>query len=179
MEDDGTFTQGTSMRLDPVYVVAPRVASPSMPTRRAFLLASGTFAVGATLGGACGYAVGSHAAPAADPSKAPPPAEPAVDEPLKPSGDVELDELRHLAVKAPIEELAKNDLLFLTYFGRRYRTDQILWRGVERLAVEVLRRQDYPQRRIVAKAIVQVAEQGEAGLKKLIGDKLEVLGAIK
>ena len=171
------------MRLDPVYVVAPRPASQSMSTRRAFLFASGTFAFGATLGGACGYAVGASAAPPVEPAAEPPTTqpstEPALDEPLKPSGDVELDELRRLAVKAPIDELIKNRVAFLTLLGRRYPSDEVLWRGVQRLADEVLKRSDYPSRRIAAMSIAQVVENGHPRLKQLVGDKLQGLRAIK
>ncbi len=166
------------MRLEPVFVVAPK-AAPSMSTRRAFLLAGGTFAAGATLGGACGYAMGSQAAADAGSTAAPPSADPAADEPLKPSGDVELDELRRLAVKAPIDELVKQERIFLTYFGRHYRNDEILWRGVERLCAEVLKRADYPERRIAAGVLAQMIEAGEPGLKRLIGDRLQSLRAIR
>jgi hypothetical protein len=42
------------MRLDPIYLVAPKPNPPSMPTRRAFLVAGATFTLGAAVGGACG-----------------------------------------------------------------------------------------------------------------------------
>lgn len=167
------------MRLEPVFVVAPKATSPSMSTRRAFLLASGTFAAGATLGGACGYAMGSQAPADGGAGAASPSADPAADESPKPSGDVELDELRRLAVKAPIEELVKQRPIFLTYFGRRYRKDEILWRGVDRLCQEVLKRPDYPNRLLAANGLVQVVEQGEPGLKELVGDKVQALRSIK
>lgn len=156
------------MRLDPVYVVAPRAASPSMPTRRAFLLASGTFAVGATLGGACGYAVGAHAAPAPEPepSAAPPPAKPADDEPLKPSGDVDLDEMRRLAVKAPIEELVAIRLAFVNTMFDTYPKDEVLWRGVKRLCEFVLAGRPVDNKQHFARALAGVIEQGDAALTR-------------
>lgn len=93
-----------------------------MPTRRAFLIAGSTFAVGSALGGACGYSLGTSktAAPAAD-------AQPS-------SGNVELDELRRLAVKAPIAELVEQGVFFLHKRDTAYPRDEVLWKGVERLA---------------------------------------------
>ena len=112
------------MRLEPVFLVAPRPNPPSMTTRRAFLLAGGTFAVGAAVGGACGYSIGAKAeASAADGNQE-----------LAPSGDVELDELRRLAVKAPISELVSQGVQFAYRRDTSYRTDEVLWKGISRLA---------------------------------------------
>ncbi len=165
------------MRLDPIYLVGPTPAAPSVPTRRAFLLAGGTFAVGVSLGGACGYAIGASAAKAQAPGPTAP--EAAGGEDLEPSGDVELDEMRRLAVKAPIEELSKYRVEFIREFSRRYRNDEILWRGVARLCDEVISRTDYPNRTVAAVVLAQTIELGEPGLKKLLGSKISVLRSLR
>lgn len=163
------------MRLQPVYVVAP---SASVPTRRAFLLAGGTFAAGMSLGGACGYALGARrsAAPGGDAAAAD---AAAIEQMLQPSGDVELDELRRLAVKAPIEELVEARPVFLTHFSRKYRSDRILWIGVERLCEAVLARTEISNRRIAAQSIVQVVESCETQLQTRLNVHLIALRSIR
>jgi len=131
------------MRLDPVLLVAPNAPPATMPTRRAFVLGGAMFATGLSLGGACGYAIGSRRT-----------GEP-VEEELEKSGDADLDELRRLAVKAPIEELVKHDLLFIRSSTVVYKNDIILWRGMKRIAEHVLEKADYPNRRPVAGVLVQ------------------------
>jgi hypothetical protein len=116
------------MRLEPVYLVSPRPKPPAMPTRRAFLLAGTTFAVGSVLGGACGYSLAASATKDTGTE----------DGDLAPSGDVELDELRRLAVKAPIEELVQRGVFFLNLRDTTYPQDGVLWRGVERLARQII-----------------------------------------
>jgi hypothetical protein len=174
------------MRLDPVFVVGPKPASPSMPTRRAFLFAGGTFALGVSVGGACGYAVGVSAANAgesvghsAQPSEQRPTTEQPAEADLKPSGDLELDEMRRLAVKAPIEELIEQRLIFVDSFLRNYSNDQILWRGLGRLCDAVLARADHPDRRRTAILLAQTIEFGSPGLKALLGDRARVLRGIR
>ncbi|HEB52202.1 MAG TPA: hypothetical protein ENI87_02985 [bacterium] len=109
------------MRLEPVYLVAPKPKPPSVPTRRAFLLAGGTLFVGLGLGGACGYAAGSG-----------------VLSELEPTGNAELDELRRLAVRAPIEELMDQAMLFLDLLRNNYPEDPFLWQGAKRIGEELL-----------------------------------------
>lgn len=130
------------MRLDPVLLVAPNAPPALMPTRRAFVLGGAMFATGLSLGGACGYAIGSRRAePAAEVEES--------------SGDADLDELRRLAVKAPIEELVKHDLLFIRSATVVYKDDKVLWRGIKRMADHLLATRDYPNRRTVATILVQ------------------------
>jgi hypothetical protein len=137
-----------------------------MPTRRAFVLGGAMFTTGLSLGGACGYAIGSRRAePAAEVEES--------------SGDADLDELRRLAVKAPIEELVKHDLLFITMTTRTYRRDQILWRGMVRLADRVLADASYPNRRSVARVLVQCFQRVEPGLTDYSSDKLLELSKVK
>jgi len=128
------------MKIDPIYLLAPRPQAKGMPTRRAFLLASGTFVAGTAIGGACGYSMGaSGSATAAQ--------QPAAEPDLEKSGDVELDELRRLAVKAPLDELFEKAPLFLHDRVSTYKHDDVLWRGVDRLSKEIIensgRRVDY------------------------------------
>lgn len=138
------------MRFDAaVYLVPPDPTPPSMPTRRAFLIAGVTFAFGAAAGGACGYSIG--AAGAVD-------AAVADDRELEPSGDADLDELRRLAVKAPIEELIEKRLVFLSCVAQDYRRDGVLWSGVERLCDSVRADIGFPDRRVSARLLAQTIE---------------------
>lgn len=62
----------------------------------------------------------------------------AVEIELEPSGDIELDEMRRLAVKAPLDELCDKATPFLSLRIHSYREDRILWLGVARLAREIV-----------------------------------------
>jgi len=137
------------MRLDAVFVTAPKAKDPAMPTRRAFLLAGCTFTLGTAVGGACGYSLGSTAMPVATPRP---------EEDLPSSGDVELDELRRLAVKAPIAELVEKRQIFMVSLWE-YKTDDILWKGVDRLSDAVLRDPSFPDRRIFAAILIQTFQK--------------------
>ena len=114
------------MRLDTACIVAPKPKVPSMPTRRAFLLAGGLFATGMSIGSACGYAVGAGREGDADAE---------LTAALRPTGDADLDELRRLAVVAPMTELADKWQYFVNALRATYSADPILWHGAERLAV--------------------------------------------
>ena len=147
------------MRLEPVYLVAPKPKPPSMPHRRAFLIAGGTFLAGIGLGGACGYAVGatrSDTPGGAD--------EPNLEPLLAPSGDSDLDELRRLAVKAPIEELMARSLLFLDLLSDTYRRDEALWHGAARICSELCSNSSLPKRRVTALWLAQVIDRSDADL---------------
>ncbi|MCA8950757.1 MAG: hypothetical protein KDE27_14740 [Planctomycetes bacterium] len=116
------------MKLDPVFLLAPLPPEPRgkvMSTRRAFLLAGGMFAAGTAIGGACGYSLGAASAGADAPGGG---------DDWEPSDDAELEELRRLAVKAPMEELLQKGVLLVTLRSQHYRDDPILWRGVARIA---------------------------------------------
>ena len=118
------------MTPEPVNQLAPQPAAPSIPTRRVFVFAGGAFVLGAALGGAGGYSTavrrgdGDADGGATHSGMALP----------EPSGDADLDELRRLALVAPIEELAKDWLYFLDVFAMEYRNDRYLPQGVIRLA---------------------------------------------
>lgn len=165
------------MRIDPVFLVAPKPVAPSMPTRRAFLLAGSTFAVGVSFGGACGYAVGAGKSGEGGGEESSGNGE--GDKPLPSSGNVELDELRRLAVQAPMRELNEFRVGFLREFSNHYRNDQVLWRGVERLCKEVIARTDYPNRKTAATLLAQVIELGEPGLNKMLGGMVPTLRSLR
>lgn len=162
------------MKLEPVYLVAKKRV-PSMPTRRAFLFAGGTFVLGTSLGGACGYAMGVGAAEAsAKPSDAA-----LADEELKPSGDVELDELRRLAVKAPIEELVERRVMFVAAATRVYRRDSIVWKGVGRLCDALLTTPTITDRRMWAHFLAQEIELSEPAIRDQLLAKVGELRKVK
>src|SRR5262249_35636368 len=142
-----------SMQIDPVYVVAPRESRPSMSSRRAFMGMGLCFVAGGAVGVACGYSIGvANAGPSVDP------AAPTEDD-LKSTGDADLDELRRLAVKAPIEELVEKNLMFFMNLDRTYRTDPVLWKGVDRLAAQVLSNEGTKNRAIIVKQLLAVIEK--------------------
>jgi hypothetical protein len=151
------------MKLEPVFLVAPKPKPPSMPTRRAFLLAGATFTLGAVTGGACGYSIGAAAA-----------VPPAAEE-IPPSGDVELDELRRLAVKAPIEELVERRLTFTNSVFKDYPTDELLWRGVGRLCDAVLAGHAMADRRLFARFLAQMIQQGDQRVTKPLLGRVDQL----
>lgn len=155
------------MRLDPVLLVAPNAPPAMLPTRRAFVLGGAMFATGLSLGGACGYAIGSQREGGA------------VEEELAPSGDADLDELRRLAVKAPIEELVKHRTTFLRYVSRTYRRDPILWRGVGRLVEQVLSDAGSSGRPIAAQSLIQVIEFSDEGMASDLRSRLPELRKIR
>lgn len=158
------------MRLDPVFLVAPKPTPPSMPTRRAFLVAGATFSFGVAIGGACGYSVGAARAAAAAPAGEPE---------LESSGDADLDELRRLAVKAPIEELIERRLVFLSCVAKEYRRDAILWLGVERLAHTVQRDSQFPDRRISARLLAQTIELADPVFRTKYSELAKELRALR
>lgn len=139
------------MKLDPVYLLAPKPKPPSMPTRRAALIAGATFLAGAGLGSACGYAAGSSPAAAAENQEA---------EWLAPTGDAQLDELRRLAIKAPDDELWSKRNIFMDMLFTTYPNDTAAWSGVERLAKRSMVEPPGEQRRIFATWLCQRIQQG-------------------
>lgn len=160
------------MRLDPVYVLAPKPKPPSIPTRRAFLFAGGTFLAGLSIGGACGYAAGVRSAggsPAGEEGPKLPPS----------SGDAELDELRRLALVAPIEELVANWSYFLDEFALSYRNDTHLPEGVLRLAGFVESNVDYEQRKLLARVLIDTINRGESHLRDRCAFKISSLERVR
>jgi hypothetical protein len=133
------------MKIDPVYLLAPVPKPSTIPTRRAFLLTAGGLLVGAIGGGACGYSMGLAAQPVANASTEPKLAAPVVEEELKTSGDAELDYWRKVALKAPLDELFEKAPMFLHVRVTDYPKDEVLWRGFERIVIEI---RDNPARSV-------------------------------
>jgi hypothetical protein len=131
---------------------SPELSAPpsTVPTRRVFVMAGVTFLVGTTTGGWWGYAAGSEAA-ASERQAAE----------LAPTGDADLDELRRLAVKAPIEELLQRRLVFLANLGRTYRSDRVLWRGFDRLVEVALHGEGVPDDRLLGRLLAQHIEYAD------------------
>lgn len=150
------------MKIEPIYLLAPE-AKPtvrSMTSRRAFLLAGSMFAAGTLVGGACGYTLGAaktEDSAGAAPGVVPEPKQKKPDEiVLEPSGDATLDELRRLAVKAPIEELVEKASMFLLLKARDYRDDTLLWAGLKRLAKDAT---ENPDSRLDRMSLIVISRQ--------------------
>ncbi|MFN3242118.1 MAG: hypothetical protein ACE37K_11445 [Planctomycetota bacterium] len=141
------------MRIEPVYLVAPKPEQKNVPTRRAFLIAGGTFLAGLGLGGACGFAAGSRGSGKG---------EGAVEERLEPTGNAELDELRRLAVEAPVEELMEKATAFLDLLAQKYDSDKIGWRGADRIADQLLNGPARSDGRLLARWLMQVIERRDS-----------------
>ena len=86
----------------------------------------------------------------------------ATHEVLPPSGDSDLDQLRHLAVNAPIDELTTNRMMFLGNVVTDYRHDEYLWRGMARLCDVVLADASLPDRRLFALGLAEAIQGGDA-----------------
>ncbi|MFO1078047.1 MAG: hypothetical protein U1E73_10045 [Planctomycetota bacterium] len=154
------------MKLDPVFLVAPKVAPRAMPTRRAFLLAGCTFAAGSVVGGACGYSMGVAKAPVAEPAEAGSGGNAPTK--LESTGDARLDYWRDIAVNAPLDTLFGKSIDFLSVQMVEYKTDPVLWTGVDRITREVL---DNPSRKVDYR-VIGVAIQNIQFLKPPEGMKL-------
>ncbi|MBK8100681.1 MAG: hypothetical protein IPK26_26635 [Planctomycetes bacterium] len=128
------------MKIDPVWLVQPRA------DRRVFLMAAGAF----VLGGAGGYGLRVLQ-------------EPGTPVPQKPekTGNPELDELRRLAVEAPIEELSTRYVEFVTRRGRAFAEDEVLVVGLRRLVRHVLATQ-LPDRGLRARFLLRDLGVGRA-----------------
>ena len=136
------------MHIEPVYLVPPRPLSAW--TRRSFLLAGATFAGGASLGSACGFAIGARRD-----------ALPAIGEP-EPTGDVELDQLRALAARGADADLVQHRLLFVASTFSHYGKDPVLWHGIARLADLVCVDATFPDRSVFARALAGVIERADS-----------------
>src|SRR5262245_33772070 len=104
------------MKLEPIYLVAPR---PPKSTRRALLLAGVGFTTGACIGGAFGYCLRG-------------PTTTAIEDPT-------LQWLRGLADdRTAIEELARHHRDLVAHMSWNYPDDPVLWHGVARLATALV-----------------------------------------
>ncbi len=76
------------------------------------------------------------------------------------TGDAELDDLHQLA-GGPMDELIRHRLVFLVSLCEHYRSDVVLWRGVERLCNAVMEGESIPDRRLFARVLAQVIERAD------------------
>jgi hypothetical protein len=137
------------MRLDGAVYVLARPKAPSMPTRRAFVIAGCTFAAGMVVGSACGYSAGV----AAEDPNPPDDSSAAV--------DAERAEFHRLATTAPIDELMAVHLPFVNHARSVYLRDAIVWRGVRRIAEALLNGYVVDNRRASAIWIAQTIEAAD------------------
>jgi len=158
------------MRLEPVYLVAPRERAPVMATRRAFLGMGLAFTAGTLVGGACGYSLARQQSGSAGTT--------AGGDPVPPSGDAELDELRRLAVVAPIQELLDQRLLFLMMRERTYAQDPVLWRGVARLTEHVITTADVVDRGQLARLLIATITKGAPPAELSLAERVPALREI-
>ncbi|MGK0156379.1 MAG: hypothetical protein ACI9SE_003348 [Neolewinella sp.] len=156
------------MHLKPVYLLAPKPKPPTVPSRRAFMIAGGTFLAGAALGGACGYAAGSSRSDADTASGA-----------LTPTDDADLNELRRLAIKAPIEELTGQWFPFLTLLHDTYQSDEILWRGAKRICDEAINNTSLLDRSKIARWSITVITSGDPKLTASLRPMLNELRRVR
>jgi len=98
--------------------------------------------------------------------------EAALANPLAPTGDADLDELRYLSLKAPIDELVERWLFFAYAFGKSYREDRHLARGLERLIDYALQNEGMQEHRAFCASLCQVIEYGEPWLRARLGYRL-------
>ena len=161
------------MRLDPVYLVEPRPGHPTMSTRRAFLLAGSTFAIGTSLGGACGFAAGVASTEAEHtPNDRKP-------QSFDPSDNLTLDELRRLAVEAPIAELMGRWQVFLGLLSDTYPNDQVLWVGAERIGRYVVENERLPSRLTLAKWLEQIIANSRTAPAQSLGELAAQLRSVR
>jgi hypothetical protein len=153
------------MRLEPVFLVAPRPQSAW--TRRSFLFAGATFAGGAFAGSACGFAIGSRR-----------PALPMLEQPA-PTGDAELDQLRALATQGSDADLVQHRLLFVASTFSHYGQDPVLWHGIARLADLVVDDAAFPDRSVFARALAGVIERADTPNAAACRERLGALKVIR
>jgi hypothetical protein len=128
------------------------------------------FVTGGVIGSACGYAAGR-----AGQAK---PVDASTTEELQPTGNADLDEMRRLAVKAPIEELMGHAWSFLRAVAQEYRDDEIAWRGVGRIASQLVRNESQPDRVRLASYATQIID-GNPALRAQLNDVLSKLRLIR
>jgi hypothetical protein len=132
------------MKLEPVFLVSRR--SRLVSARCAWLLIGVAFACGTVLGTAGTRVFGRSASTSAH------------------STFPRIEELRQLAVTAPISDLLDKQMEFLLMVARTYRRDEVLWHGVARLSHELLANDQIPDRRLIAHLLAQIIEDGEPDL---------------
>ena len=148
------------MKLEPVYLVEP-LPEPETRSRRAFLSVGIAFAIGGLVGFYPGLRLGRGEARGAS----------GVDE--------ELGHLRWLAVEAPVAELRAEAGYYLHLLGWKYSDEELLWRGFDRLAADLLASPSTRERVELAKFASAVAGQSTIGGSASRAHLLGALRAIK
>jgi hypothetical protein len=130
------------MKLEPVFVVAPRPEAPAITTRRAFLAMAGSFALGA----ATGFAVDRYRAPPPGPKPRPP--------------DLRLEWLHNLCIDSTsLADLIADRAAVVQYIPQ-YPGDAVLWHGVYRLATGIIADVDLPGRERLAIEVLDLLDHG-------------------
>ncbi len=155
------------MRLDGAVFVRPAPKVPSMPTRRAFVIAGCTFAAGIAVGGACGYSAGVGAAQSSAPT-----------DKLESTGDPDHDEFRRVA-RGPLDELMAVHLPFVNHARSAYVDDPVMWQGVSRIVDALIAGHPVENRRASARWIAQVIEQSKVEHAKPLLSSVQTLRNIK
>jgi hypothetical protein len=75
-----------------------------------------------------------------------------------------LDELRRLAISAPITELMDRHMVYLDRMTATYPRDEILWSGAKRICDEVLNNSNLDSRRSIAGWLATVIERGDLNM---------------
>ena len=96
-----------------------------------------------------------------------------------PSGNTELDELRRLALTAPIEELAAHWLDFGDIYATSYRNDAYLSTGIERLVDYVIETPEVDPRHMLARVLAQIIQLGEPSLQQRLAHRLPQLHLVR
>jgi hypothetical protein len=136
-------------------------------SRRGFVGVAVSFVVGGVLGAAGGYSIARAVA-----RDALSPAASTTGDELPSSGDTDLDELRWLAVKAPIETLTEESAVLIVNLYRYYPSDPYLWQGIGRLCRTVVAGEQPAFRLLIAKQLVPLIENhlppADLGLEKYL-----------
>lgn len=149
----------SALKLEPVYLVEP-LPEPEPSSRRTWLSLGLAFAVGGLVGFYPGLRVGQGGT----------------------SGEVVDDELQHLrwlAVEAPISDLKAEAGYYLHLLGWKYAGEELLWRGFDRLAAELLAGDANRERVELAKFAVAIAGQSSMGSSASRSHLIGALRAIK
>jgi len=134
------------MRLRPVYLVRPREPAATRTSRRAFLVAGGTFLSGLGCGLVAAFGAPVHAASDGDRATPQPPVDP------------RLQRLREVCRDGSIDELIDAEGAVLFFLESGFSNDPALWTGVERICGAVCRLEQFPRRRTVARRWARAIE---------------------
>ncbi len=101
------------------------------------------------------------------------------EDPLELTGDSDLDELRRLAIKAPIDELMNMAGTFVDCLLDTYPRDKTLWRGIERICDALMAGRSSPDGRLFPRYLAQFIENADPSLTKNLIHRTRDLRRIK